>query len=123
MVRGLAILTLALFLAAGRLVAADDAVIYSQTGGAVQVMLEPLAGPPGAAVTGPVLQDAALPGWFMGNVKADIGFNYLRPLWGSHATRLALPPGAVASFSPVGDGGNLSEEFAFVPKFGLEYDF
>jgi hypothetical protein len=124
MSRAVAILTLAAsFLAVGHLAAAEDAVVVSPSGGATQVMLEPLAAPAGAFGAPLAADGAALPGWFMGNIKADIGFNYLRPLWGSHATRLALPPATVAAFSAVGDGGNLSEEFAFVPKFGLEYDF
>jgi Legionella pneumophila major outer membrane protein precursor len=77
-----------------------------------------------AAINSPALfsPDGLFPGtpaW--GAIKADIGFDYLQPHFTGRSTTLAVP--APKGGSVLGSTDNVSNDFAFVPRFGVEYDF
>jgi hypothetical protein len=90
--------------------------------GAVQVILEPADGHAGP-LTGPiVLPGPEVPGVLTGSLEVIIGFSYLRPHWDDETVRLVVPPG-VGGVPGGSDGGDLSHEFAFVPRLGATYTF
>src|SRR6266700_1707122 len=77
-----------------------------------------------AAINSPTLfsPDGLFPGtpaW--GAIKADIGFDYLQPHFTGRSTTLAVP--APKGGSVLGNTDNVSNDFAFVPRFGAQYDF
>jgi len=67
--------------------------------------------------------DPLAPEMFGPNFRIGLGFEYLRPHYTNRATRLVVPPGAAAAFPVSGALGDVTQEFAFVPRFGLEYVF
>jgi hypothetical protein len=89
--------------------------------------LEPVgnAGPllaPGAVPGGPLLTPEPGPLNFFGHVlKIDFGFEYIQPRFSHRAVTLAVPTSAGAPL--LADSGNFSQSFAFVPRFGVDYEF
>jgi hypothetical protein len=89
--------------------------------GTLQVLLTPAPdvapGPGGPFIAG----DPTLPPFWDKNLRVDIGFEYIQPYFSSRAVTLTVPVGVGGVL--VGDSGNFSHNFAFVPRFGLAYEF
>ncbi len=87
--------------------------------GPVRVMLASDGAPPGtqAFARDPVL------GALLGDLQVTVGFEYLRPVYPSSATALVIPAGAAGAFPIRGALGNVTQDFAFIPRFGIEYSF
>lgn len=90
--------------------------------GPVQVLLTPVA-PAGDGPPGPFLvADPNLPPLFDKNLRIDIGFEYLQPYFSGRAVTLTVPTSPNGA-GLVAESGNFSHNFAFVPRFDLNYDF
>jgi Legionella pneumophila major outer membrane protein precursor len=92
------------------------------TNGPVQVMLLPVEDPNGAPPAPLLAPFDATVGVVRNGLRAEFGFAYLQPHFPDRSVRLAVPatPGSPAV---IGDPGNLSNNFAFVPRFGVDYQF
>ncbi|HJZ58415.1 MAG TPA: Lpg1974 family pore-forming outer membrane protein [Gemmataceae bacterium] len=66
-------------------------------------------------------QDDVLDMLFGGNLRVEVGFEYLRPVRTFRDNGLVLPPAAASSFPTGAQLGELGHGFAFIPRFGLEY--
>jgi hypothetical protein len=89
----------------------------------------PGAAPPpraqvGGSVYGNTVFDAgAVPNVFPNNLRVDIGFLYLRPVFPDQSATLTVPTGVNGNFGTVSASGNPSFGFGFIPKFSLGYNF
>jgi hypothetical protein len=118
---------------------ADAQIVYPSAGGAAPgVVAPPLITPIRAAlvpvgadgVDGVLGVDAQDPDPVLGalfapngGMRIEIGFEYLRPYYSNGATTLVIPPTAQRSFPVGGSFGDLTNNFAFVPQFGIKYTF
>jgi hypothetical protein len=76
-----------------------------------------------ATVSGNGLGDlGTLPAIFP-NLRVDIGFEYLRPDFPGRSVNLSVPAGVNGSFTSLGSSGNVSYDFAFVPRITMNYQF
>jgi hypothetical protein len=95
--------------------------------GAVQVVLTALDGGPAFAAappSGPIINaDPNLPRVFPWHIELQVGFEFLQPEFSGRAVTLTIPAGSPASFPILAGSGNVSEDFNFVPRFGLKFDF
>jgi hypothetical protein len=88
--------------------------------GPIRAMLVADGGPPGSqgfaddSLSGPLFGD---------NLRVDLGFEYLRPHYSNRATTLVVPPGAAAAFPARASLGDVTHDFAFIPRFGIQYTF
>ena len=89
-------------------------------GGPVTVTLVPEGGPPGSQS---FTQDPLLGQLFGTDLRVDIGFEYLRPNYTNRATTLVVAPTAPDAFPVRGPLGDVTHDFAFIPRFGIEYVF
>jgi len=91
----------------------------SPLGGPLQVMLLQEGGPPGSQS---FQNDTLYPSLF-GDLRVDLGFEYLRPEYTNRATTLVVPPQAASAFPVRGALGDITNSFAYIPRFGIEYVF
>jgi Legionella pneumophila major outer membrane protein precursor len=89
-------------------------------GGPFAATLIAEGGPPGSQA---FTDDPLAPELFGPNFHIGLGFEYLRPHYTNRATTLVVPPGAAAAFPIRGALGDVTNNFAFVPRFGIEYIF
>jgi hypothetical protein len=69
-----------------------------------------------------LIQDDAL-NLLFGSLQVDIGFEYLRPTRSFRDNGLVIPAVAAGAFPQAAQIGDLSHDFAFIPRFGIEYKF
>ena len=89
-------------------------------GGPVHATLVAEGGPPGSQE---FVEDSLAGSLFGDNLRVDLGFEYLRPHYTNRATTLIVPPNAAAAFPVRGALGDLTHDFAFIPRFGIQYSF
>jgi hypothetical protein len=77
----------------------------------------------GAAVNGNALGDfGTLPAIFP-NLRVDIGFEYLRPVFPGRSVTLVIPSGVNGNFATLAGSGNVSYDFGFIPRITMGYQF
>ena len=89
-------------------------------GAALHAQLVAEGGPPGSQE---YLEDSLAASLFGEGLQVNLGFEYLRPHYTNRATTLIVPPNAAAAFPVRGTLGDLTHDFAFIPRFGIQYSF
>jgi hypothetical protein len=64
-----------------------------------------------------------LPPIFPSSLRADIGFEYLRPVFPGRSVTLIIPGGVNGAFNTLAGSGDVSFDFAFIPKLTAAYQF
>jgi hypothetical protein len=78
----------------------------------------------GGTINGnPVVNFGTLPAVFPSNLRVDVGFEYLRPVFPGRSVTLVIPSGVNADFSTLAGSGNVSYDFGFIPKVTVGYQF
>jgi hypothetical protein len=75
-----------------------------------------------ATIAPDVEQDDALDLLF-GKLRVDVGFEFLQPVRSGATTEIILPASVAGVFPLAGQSSDLTHNFAFIPKFGIEYNF
>jgi hypothetical protein len=99
-------------------VAPAQLLATDHSSGAIQVILMAADGGPA-----PITADPTLPPIFPGDVEINVGFEYLRPDFPGGRVRVPIPAGVNVNVSTIAGSGDLSYNFAFVPKFTAGYQF
>jgi hypothetical protein len=89
-------------------------------GAPVYAALVAEGGPPGSQE---FVEDPLAGPLFGDNLRIDLGFEYLRPQYTNGATTLIVPPNAASAFPVRGTLGDVTHDFAFIPRFGIQYAF
>lgn len=90
--------------------------------GTNQVAFSPLAA--GAVGPGqPLPPDPSLPPVFPANLRVDLGFQYMRPVFPNRSVTLQVPSTVNGNFTTLGGTGNVSFDFSFIPQINLYYQF